>query len=104
MNEKDTRGQRNEFLVMVSLGLPGLGLFLAGLKLIGRFGHPLFPGMPVMALGACLLLATGYYHYRKDYRSMGVKKGIAAFVAITFVSAVLGMLASGTLVRWITGR
>jgi len=99
MKQKDGRNEMKEFLVMVSMGLPGLGCLVGGFGVLKAAGVYSIPGAVLIAIGCTLILCTGYYHYRKDYAGGAGKRGLARFILITVFSALAGVIATGTLLR-----
>lgn len=85
-----------EFAVLAALVVPGLGLALGGLKLFEGAGGLTPVGVILVSLGGVLMVTAGYYHYRRDYAPA---RGFLAFAAITLVSAIAAVLATGALTR-----
>lgn len=99
MRGKDNRKEFKELLVILALGVPGLGLAFGGFKACQLAGHVTALGAVLVAAGGCLVLASGYFHYRRDYSGAGGKRRIAAFLALTAFSAAAGVLATRLLFR-----
>lgn len=96
---RDGRTEMKEFFVMVAMGVPGLGCLVGGFKLASSAHHMTFPGAVLVGVGACLILATGYYHYRKDYHPGEGRGGLVTFLLLTVVPGFIGMLVARLLVR-----
>lgn len=96
---RDGRNEMKEFFVMVAMGLPGMGLLGLGLKMFQWAGHVTAPGLALACAGACLVLATGFYHYRKDYREKEGGGGLVLFLLLTVVPGFVGVLVVRLLVR-----
>lgn len=99
----ENRREIKEFLVMVSLGLPALGFCLGGFKLLEAPGGHNLLGSAMIAAGGILLLATGAYHYLKDYSGMGHKRGLILFLVVTTISATAGLLAASLATKVFVG-
>lgn len=88
------RSELREFLVLASLGLAGLASLVMGLELLKGRAGPAVGGLLLLAGGVGMLVAAGYYHYRRDYRGKGKHPAIA-FIAIAGFSALAGLVATG---------
>lgn len=87
---QESRRQLKELMVILSTGLLGVALFVAGLKI--RQGGSGFPGALLAIVGGCLVLFAGYYHYRKDYREVEGNGGLVAFLALSAFCALAGVV------------
>jgi hypothetical protein len=88
-----------ELAVLASLTLPGLGFSLGGLKLCEGARGLTPAGVALLALGGALMVAAGYYHYRKDYARESGGLGFPDFAVVTVVSVAAALLAAGALVH-----
>ncbi len=89
------RNEAAEFGVMLLLGIPGLVLLLAGLRALEAAGG--FAARPAVFIsaGGFLMAACGLYYFARDFASLGKKKGIAAFLAISVTSVLAALLVAG---------
>lgn len=94
---RSRREELKQFCVMLALGIPGLAIGFWGFKLLESSQRPNLPAGVMIGIGGFLLLMTGYYHYRNDYAAMGRRRGVKAFLAVTFLSALAGVLTTGLL-------
>lgn len=125
MKARDRRGFV-ELAILLTMLVPGGGLFFWGLHSCQQARHFGVPGAVAVVAGLCLTLAGGFYHYRTDYRDRnrqdagdtgerqearatgdcrqeaGVTNGsggVRAFLAITLVSTLAAVLAHRLLLR-----
>jgi hypothetical protein len=97
---RNPRTQLRELLVMLSIGVPGLACILWGARQIESAHGATCLGVALLAAGAALFIATGYYHYKKDYAPRGRRSGLVAFLFATLVPGFIGVIAA----RLIAGR
>lgn len=79
---------------MVSLALPGALMIIGALKWFEIAGSPHFWGFLLLAVGAILLGAGGYYYYITDYAESEEAHPLLSFLAITFISIIVAFLGS----------
>jgi hypothetical protein len=99
MSEKEKRKQFRQLLVLAALGVPSVALVYWGLSSCAAARHFGMPGALGVFSGLALGVATGYYHYRTDYKNRPYKHPLVSFVGLAVFSALMAYLVNHGLFR-----
>lgn len=100
--DRGSRTQAKQFLVMLLLGPPGLGLAFWGFKLLSAKHGFNLPALLLILLGAGMLLIMAVYHYSCDFKGKysSRARSIAGYIAIVVGGGVVGLVIKTLLFRF----